>query len=556
MDFNRYFTNDDLSELLHRWAKEYPELVELHQIGRSYEGRPITAVILTLRSNGSHSEKPAVWLDANIHATEIAGTTVVLHTLWTLLSRSDETQVRELLSKITIYAVPRVNPDGAALAMATPPRYLRSGVRPYPYEDLAEGLHEEDIDGDGRILQMRIRDPHGEWKISTKHPLLMERRAPDEHGGEYYRVLPEGRIENFDGYLIKLGRRREGLDFNRNFPFEWRPEGDQFGAGPYPTSEPEIQAMVDFIARHPNINIALTYHTFSGVILRPYGTKADDELDTSDLWVYQALGARGTELTGYPCLSVYHDFRYHPKEIITGTFDDWVYDHFGIYTFTVELWDLVGRAGITERKFIDWFRDHPHEDDVKIIDYVMTQLGGEGYHPWRVFEHAQLGTVEIGGWDRMYTWRNPPVTLIREEAERNTAWVMSLTKTLPSLEIHTLEITPLGDSNYRVTVVVENAGYLPSYTSEQTKKRKTVRPLRATIHLPPGASLITGKPEEEIGHVEGRSRRAASFGPMVGEGTGNRAVVRWVVRVPEAGAITVRVSGERIGTVTQTRTIE
>ena len=89
-------------------------------------------------------------------------------------------------------------------------------------------------------------------------------------------------IEDFDGYLIKVARQPEGLDFNRNFPFQWRPEGEQQGAGPYPASEPEIKALVDFIVAHPNINVGLTYHTYSRVILRPFSTKADEEMETDD----------------------------------------------------------------------------------------------------------------------------------------------------------------------------------------------------------------------------------------------------------------------------------
>ena len=43
--------------------------------------------------------------------------------------------------------------------MAPNPKFIRSGVRPYPFEDKQEGLHEQDVDGNGRVLQMRLRDP-------------------------------------------------------------------------------------------------------------------------------------------------------------------------------------------------------------------------------------------------------------------------------------------------------------------------------------------------------------------------------------------------------------
>ena len=40
------------------------------------------------------------------------------------------------------------------------------------------GLYAEDVDGDGRILQMRVKNPDGGWKISKKDPRVMVRSAP------------------------------------------------------------------------------------------------------------------------------------------------------------------------------------------------------------------------------------------------------------------------------------------------------------------------------------------------------------------------------------------
>jgi hypothetical protein len=90
---------------------------------------------------------------------------------------------------------------------------------------------------------------------------MMEKRAPEEYGGTYYRIFTAGMLEDYDGYVIKLARPLEGLDFNRNFPFEWRTEGDQYGAGPYPDSEPETRSLTEFVINHPNINLAITFHT-------------------------------------------------------------------------------------------------------------------------------------------------------------------------------------------------------------------------------------------------------------------------------------------------------
>ncbi len=604
MDFNHYFTNEELEELLPAWVEQYPTLVRLERIGESYEKRPIWLLALTNQESGPDADKPALWIDANIHATEIAGTTTALLIAHALLSRyGQDAQATRLLDECAIYIVPRLNPDGASLALADRPRYIRSGVRPYPFGEKDEGLHEEDIDGDRRVLLMRIPDPNGDWKVSALDPRLMEKRAPDEWGGEYYRLLPEGRIEDWDGDLIRMARPEQGLDFNRNFPFQWRPEGEESGAGPYPASEPEIRAVADFFSAHPNINIALTYHTFSRVILRPYSTKSDDDMETSDLWVFKSIGQRGTELTGYRNASTFHDFKYHPKEVTTGAFDDWLYDQFGIFSFTVEQWDLPTAAGIKERKFSEWFRLHPHEDDLKILKWADEHAGEGAYVDWYPFEHPQLGRVELGGWDLMYTWRNPPVGLMGAEAERNLPFALSTAEMLPRLSLRTLEIEPVGSASvetaaesgpeagagaprvealaaspesspgraaggaararsegglrdYRLRLVVENRGYLPTNTSAQGKKRTFVRPVRAELELPEGASLLSGKRRTELGHLEGRSGNFWATQIWVAEPTGHRARAEWLLRAPAGTEIRVNILSDRAGNIRRTLKLE
>ena len=165
MNFNHYFTNDELSEILVGWAEAYPQLAALSVLGKSHEGREIPLLTLTNTATGPDTDKPALWIDANIHATEVAGTTTALHIAHTLLTGyGTDTRATRLLDNCAVYLAPRLNPDGAALALADVPKFVRSGTRPYPFEEKADGIHAEDMDGDGRILQMRIPDPNGDWK--------------------------------------------------------------------------------------------------------------------------------------------------------------------------------------------------------------------------------------------------------------------------------------------------------------------------------------------------------------------------------------------------------
>ena len=171
---------------------------------------------------------------------------------------------------------------------------------------------------------------------------------------------------------------KEGLDLNRNFPNEWKGEGEQSGSGPYPTSEPEVRTVVDFMIAHNNIGATISFHTYSGVILRPYASKADDAFPPEDLWTYQKIGEKGTEVSGYPNISIFHDFKYHPKQVISGGFD-WTYEHLGMFMWAVEIWAPMREAGIENYKFIDWFREHPVEDDLKIIQWVDNVVDGRRF---------------------------------------------------------------------------------------------------------------------------------------------------------------------------------
>lgn len=549
--FDKYYRYDDLTRILHAYAEEFPHLVDIESIGKSYEGRDIWLLRVTCFATGADWEKPALWVDGNIHATELAPSSVCLYLLQTLVTAyGTHPDITRCLDTRTFYICPRVNPDGAELALASQPRFLRSSTRPYPYdEERDEGLVTEDTDGDGRILLMRIPDANGAWKICPTEPRLLVRREPTETGGQYYRLLPEGRIENYDGVQIQIQPPKEGLDLNRNFPALWRQESEQAGAGPYPTSEPEARSLVHFITNHPNITGAIAFHTFSGVLLRPYSHLSDEEFPVNDLRTYQRIGEKGTELTEYPAISVFHEFRYDPKEFVTGAFDDWAYEHQGLFSWTVEVWSPQRQAGIAEYKYIDWYREHPLEDDLKMLRWSDEKLGGKGYIDWYKFDHPQLGEVELGGWDAMYAWSNPPPEFLEKEIARFPDWLVWHLLISPHLEIYEASVHSLGDDIYRVRLVVDNTGWLPTYVTQKALEKKLVRGCICEIELPVGATLEAGKPREELEQLEGRAYKSSAPTRRQGDPTQDRAKVEWVIRATEGGTVKLSARHERAGVV-------
>jgi hypothetical protein len=377
-------------------------------------------------------------------------------------------------------------------------------------------------------------------------------REPAETGGTYYRLLPEGRLEDYDGALIKLQRQKEGLDLNRNFPVEWRTEGQQTGAGPYPASEPEVQSIVRFIAGHPNICGGAAFHTYSGVLLRPLSYKPDDDLPPEDLRIYHKLGDKGTALTGYPSASAYHEFRYHPREVITGALDDWLYEHLGIFGWTVELWSPHRQAGIKEHKYIDWYRDHPLEDDLKLLRWNDEALKGKGYIDWYEFNHPQLGRVELGGWNPLYTFLNPPPELLEKEIAPFAEWLVWHNLVSPCLELHEASVQPVGDDTFRVRVIVRNSGWLPTYITKKALEKKILRGLVAEVELPAGTALVQGERRLESGQLEGRAHKPGSSFAWAGlatDPTDERAKFEWIVTASPGTTLRITVRHERAGVI-------
>lgn len=557
--FDSYYPYAQLTEALHALCTAHPDLLAIESIGKSHEGRDVWLVTATNTKTGPAAEKPAFWCDGNIHATEVAASAACLYLLYKVATEyGTRKDVTRLLDTRALYVVPRVNPDGSELFFSNKPKLIRSSVRPYPYnEDPIEGLIEEDIDGDGRILQMRIQDPNGPWKVHPEEPRLFTKRDPVEEGGTYYRILPEGRLEDYDGHTITLARDKEGLDLNRNFPAHWRQEHEQPGAGPFPGSEPEAHNLIKFVTSHPNITGAIAFHTFSGVILRPYGTHADDTFPAEDLWTYQTIGKKGTELTGYPTVSVFHDFKYHPKEVITGVFDDWAYDHLGVFAWTVEVWSPHRHAGITEGfdektkpgsfKFMEWFREHPVEDDLKLLRWADAALPGQGFVAWRKFEHPQLGEIEIGGWDTQLCFRNPPPKYLEEEIAPLADWVIWHALLSPRLELASVTAEAIGDGAYLVRMIVDNAGWLPTYVTKKALEKKVVRPIVVEIELPAGAKLESGKARAETGQLEGRAYKTATPVMWAADPTSERLKAEWVVRGKKGDVLKLVARHERAG---------
>jgi murein tripeptide amidase MpaA len=557
VEYDHFYAHGELSDLLRSWAEEAPQLCSVESIGRSYEGRDIWLVTVTNTETGAALDKPAFLIEANIHSMEWTGCTAALHLVHKLLSEhgSDDLVTRVLDTRV-FYVIPRLNPDGAERGLLER-RFIRSSVRPYPREEMDDGLRVEDLDGDGRVLDMRVEDPNGPWRRHRDEPKLLVRREPVDSpsDGPFYRLLVEGRIENYDGVTIKIPPPLEGLDLNRNFPADWGLEHEQRGAGPYPTSEPEVRAMVQAVTDRPNITGHIAYHTFSGVHLRPYAGHPDDDLPTEDLRAYKIIGERGTELTGYPAVSVFHDFRYHPKQVIKGGAHDWMYDHLGVFSWTTEFWSPQRQAGLSDYHFTDWIREHPVEDDLALIRWA-DETYPDAYVDWYEFDHPELGKVELGGWDIVNYWFNVPFDRLEQEIAPHSDWAIFHALISPLLDARSLDVERLGDTSFLIRLVLQNSGWLPTSVTEKAVERQAVRGIEVELDVPDGARLVGGEAKTEAGQLKGRSDKRSTTWWANDESTGDLAKVEWVIEAPVGTEVGVEARHARAGTLRRSITLE
>jgi hypothetical protein len=535
----QYLDYAALTAQLQAWADAHPSLVALRSIGSTPEGREIWLLIVGPEPDRA---RPTVWVDGNMHASELAGSSVALAICAAMievnLGRSTlPDALQQRLREVRLFCVPRISPDGAETVLRTG-QYVRSIPRDRRPDRQRPRWVSADVDGDGLSLVMRKVDPGGEFVASTEVPGLMVLRSPDD-AGPFYRVWPEGWIEHFDGDHVPdpnfLGDN--DTDLNRQFPYDWRPEPTQVGAGRFPGSEPESRAVIAFACDHPEIFAWLNLHTFGGCFIRPPGEVPDIQLDPSDLALYRELGAWTESIVGYPTVSGYEEFVYEPETPTYGDLNTFAYRQRGAIALTCEIWDLFRQAGIPKkRRFVDEYTQLDRADMEAIGRWDRDHNQSRIVRPWRAYKHAQLGDVEVGGLDIRVGITNPPPELLPDICDRIARFWCRVAALAPALSVRTRR-----DGDH-LTVTVTNEGYLPTSALASAVALAHVESPWVEID-----GEVIGPSRFSLGHLDGWGRgRHDGTGALYflrSRGTTNQRTIHAVVR----GDVRVRVGSCRLG---------
>lgn len=199
---------------------------------------------------------------------------------------------------------------------------------------------------------------HAREHLSNEVPLLLAKYLVDNRAKPEIAALldkrdiyiipmvnPDGVEYDISGDRYRMHRKNmrrnangtTGVDLNRNYGFHWgeggasSDPGSETFRGPNAFSEPESQAIRDFVEARPNLKVLLSYHTFSELILYPWGHSNSPISESGPLAAYKAMAKAMADMTGYT------DQQSSDLYIASGDTVDWAWGARKIFAFTFEL---------------------------------------------------------------------------------------------------------------------------------------------------------------------------------------------------------------------------
>ncbi len=546
-----YRTHEERTVALQALASRAPDLVRVTSIAKSREGRDVWLVEVANRKTGDPSMRPAVFVAAGLEGDHRIGAEVAIAEAEDLASRAaTDDATRRLLDAHTFYFVPCANPDGMARLDATPKDAQRTDLT--PLDDDRDGAIDEDgpedLDGDGAILDMRTKDPAGEWIVSPDDPRLV--RKADRTKGERgeWKVTREGIDSDGDDAMNEDGPG--GVDLDRNFPHAFR-EHDP-SAGPYALSQPESRAIADFLLAHRNVAALLVYGVHDDLVNapqtkpgqgKPEAGQPAREVDGDDAAYFRQASDEYKKLTSAIGAAT---------PAADGALFQWGYFQLGVPSFAARVWTRPDPP--KDKAASDAPKDKP-AGDAKPADAAAKPAGkkwseadadegrwlewndresADAFVPWHAFTHPKLGAVEIGGW-KPGAKLNPPAAAIAGLAEKESAFVRWLAAQLPALGIAKLAATARGSGVYAIEAVVENSGYFPTALAQGVRNRQARRTV-VNVGLD-GATLLEGDARRMIDAIAG---------------SGGRETLRFVVLGKPGAKVTVSAESPKAGVASKT----
>lgn len=331
-----YHNYDAMSAALHELVDAAGGRAKLTSIAKSHHGRDIWVLELATAGDVPAEKRQGILIVGGVDADHPAGSETALNLARALvkaLAEHPDGDAAKMLAERVLYIVPRLNPDGVEQFFNTIRHAGRLASRPIDAD--RDGAADEDgpndLNGDGQISVMRVRDGDGKWMIDPDEPRLMRKADPTKNERGVFKLMLEGIDDDSDGAINE--DPPGGVDHDRNWPHLF--ESGTLEAGIHQLSEPENRAFVDFIDAHLNITAAMVYGRHDNIVKVPKGKdrgpagQAYKDLHPDDVKFYEFISKKYKEITGLEGSG---------GSKPAGAFYSWLYAQRGVTTFATSLW--------------------------------------------------------------------------------------------------------------------------------------------------------------------------------------------------------------------------
>lgn len=490
--------------------------------------------VITL-GTGDPSKKPAIAILDSGDANHLVGSELALRLAERLVREAQQDGVKKLLDQLTIYIIPRPDPDAAEKAFTAPFRSVSGNLR--QTDDDRDGRNGEDppndLNGDGWITMMRVVDDTGGWMPHPADPrLLIEADAKKNERGKY-RLFSEGRDDDGDQQFNEDAG--DGVAFNRNWSHRYEPF--QPGTGPNAVSEVETRAVADFLHDHTNIFAVFCFSPSDNIFhtWKPDPGKEKQRIRTS----VHSVDAPFLDFLADKYRDA-HGGKDAPESAWPGgTFAEWSYFPYGRWTLASRAWwvpkveqkpkegeekEGEKKKGADEKRGVD---------DLNALRWF-EQEKLEAFVDWQKVDHPEFPgkTVEVGGFKPFYR-TNPPMKLLDDLVGRHVSFLSQLAEFRPRVTISETQVEPLGGRVFRVTAKIASTGYLPTLP-EMGEVTGIHQRLQIQLFAPEKTTFLKGSPRVKLPRLVANAQREVSWLVRLHEETADGKLRAWS---PELGEV-------------------
>lgn len=483
---DHYRSYAEITRALKNLHSRFPSVTGLQSIAKTAGNKDIWVLRIGKEDTTNH---PGLAVIGGVDGRYIISQELSCRFAENLLNGSDNDSIKHLLDSVVFYILPNVSPDAMTQYFAELKYPRNANAR--PTDDDRDGrLNEdppEDMNHDGMITMVRIRDASGEWLPSEEDQRVMIKADKKKGENGKYMLISEGFDNDHDKKFNEDGEG--GIVFNQNMTYQFNHFAP--GSGDNPVSEPETRGVADFLYNHWNIFLVFSFGPDDNLSepMKYVESESTAEIVTgiqeTDVAVNEFVSKKYNELTGKKDHAVVRTTK--------GGFMQWAYFNYGRLSFSTPAFYLPENKKTYEKDSTNADTKEEYISEINFLEWADSVVKENYFVPWAPVQHPDFPDreAEVGG-IVPYAMINPPFFMLDSISRTHTAFIIWLATLHPRVDIINRRTTDLGSRIFRIEATVYNGGILPALSGIGEKTRWLKLP-KITLNIQKDQKLLSGK---------------------------------------------------------------